>query len=219
MRKILTVILSIVSCFLIITYLADEVQAATLKFDKTSYAVDISGSVSVGVVVDAGSEQINSTDIYVIYDPLLLEARQVTPGTFFPTVTNNISSGKIYIAGLVDDAASSKTGSGTVATITFRGLAASVASLTFDCQANTYNSSKIIKNDLNATNIIACNQNGTATVVVAGGSSSGGGSSGSGTGSGGSAPLPRSGVFENVVKFAIPGAILFIIGTAAKLLL
>jgi hypothetical protein len=31
--------------------------------------------------------------------------------------------------------------------------------------------------------------------------------------------LPKSGVFDNVIKFAVPGAILLFIGTAARLLL
>jgi hypothetical protein len=209
--------------FLLITPLfVCGVHAASLRFDNTTYSVAIGADINVGVIVDAGSEQINSSDIYVLYDPTLLEARTVIPGTYFPTFSPTITSGKVYIAGLVDDAANSKTGSGTVATITFRGLRSSRATLTFDCQTNAYNTSKIVKNDLNATNIIVCTQNGTAAITVGTGATSATtptGTSGSSGAASGSTSLPRTGIFENVVRYAIPGAILFIVGTAVRLIL
>lgn len=190
------------------------VNAAFLQFDKPIVSANPQQAFQIALVVDAGSDQISSTDVYVLYDASLLQAQSVVAGTFFPTVTNNITSGKVYIAGLVDDPATYKTGSGTVATITFLPLKNGSGTLTFDCQPGVSSSSKIIKNDLNATNVIVCSQNGTSSVTVG----AGGGGAGGGTLVTPSV-LPRTGMFENVVKVAIPGMILILIGGVLKLFL
>ncbi len=183
------------------------VDAAFLYFDRNAVSANLGETFQVQVVVDAGVDQISSTDAYVLYDASLLEAQSIVAGTFFPTVTNNITSGKIYIAAFVDDPATYKTGSGAIATISFRTLKNGSGTLSFDCQPGVYNSSKIIKNDLNATNVIECSQNGTSTITIGQG--------------GGPLPttLPQTGVFENVAKVAIPGAVLLLIGGVLKLIL
>ena len=74
-------------------------------------------------MVEPGTDALSATDVYVVYDATLLKATVVTAGTQFPIVTNDIAtSGKVYIAGMVSDPASSITASGTLATITFQGL-------------------------------------------------------------------------------------------------
>ena len=199
-----------------------QTQAAFLNFDKNTVSVGVGDAIDIQVMIDAGSEQISSTDAYVVYDPGLIEAQTIAPGTFFPTVVNNITSGRLYIAGLVDDAANSKTGSGSVATITFKALTQGTGTLTYDCQPGVYNSSKIILNDLNATNIIDCGQNGTSAITIA--------AAGSGTGTpytGGSnygstsstSALPKTGVINNISKVAFPGMILLFLGGALRLIL
>lgn len=197
--------------FLSVTPFVFGVNAASLNFDKTTATAANGATFQIGVVVDPGTDKMNSTDVYVTYDATLLKATTVTAGTLFPTVTNDIStSGKVYIAGLVNDPASSVGTSGTVATITFQGLKEGTGTLSFDC-----NSSKIIKDDVNATNVLNCSSNGTSAVTI---------------GSGGTVPtstpgaavptqLPQSGVFDNVVKFAIPGSILLILGGILRLVL
>ena len=89
-----------------------------------------------------------------MYDPAYLEASSVAAGTYFPAVTNNITAGKVSITGLIVDPGTYKTGAGVVATITFKSLKNGVTNVTFDCRADVSNSSKIIKNDVNATNVI-----------------------------------------------------------------
>lgn len=195
-----------------------KAYAGSLKFDKVTISANNGDTVQIGIVVDAGSDQITSTDAYVTYDATLLQAQSVSAGSFFPTVTNNITTGKVYVAGLVDDPAVYKTSSGTLATVTFKALKTGSGTLGFDCQTGASNSSKIIKNDTNATNVIVCTQNGSASVSV------GGSSSGSPTGrTGGVSPtpssLPKSGVIENVAKFAVPGSILLLIGGVVRLFL
>jgi len=199
------------------------VEAATFSFDKSSYSVGVAQTFQIQVNIDTGGEQVNGADAYINYDSSFLSVEDVSAGSFFPTVTNDTATaGKVYIAGLVDDPASPKTGSGTLATITFKGLKDGTVNLTFDC-----NNSKIVKGDTNATNILQCSSDYKAVISV--GSGSDGGSSSSSSNSSSSndqsnssnnnqpKTLPKSGIFENLINFAIPGSILFLIGGGLKL--
>lgn len=211
--------------FLGLTPLVFAVEAGSLKFDKTTATVTNGGTFTISVTVDPGADSINSTDVYVIYDATLLKATGVTAGSLFPTVTNDVAtSGTVYIAGLVNDPANSVSAAGTLATITFQGLKEGTGTLSFDC-----NLSKIVKNDLNATNVLTCSQNGTAAITVGSGSSGGstdptatpGSSGGSTDTTGGETPteLPKTGIWDNVVKFAIPGAVLLLLGGMLRFVL
>ena len=136
--------------FLVILPLVTEVQAASLNFDKSTATAANGATFQISVTVDPGSDALNSTDVYVTFDATLLKATAVSAGTMFPTVSNDIStSGKVYIAGMVNDPASSVSTTGTLATITFQGLKEGTGTLSFDC-----NTSKIIKNDINASNVL-----------------------------------------------------------------
>ena len=185
------------------------VEAASLKFGSTTASTTNGGTFQIAVTVDPGSDSLSSTDIYVIFDSTLLKANSVTAGTLFPNVSNDISVlGKVYIAAMVNDTSNSISTTGTIATITFQGLKDGSGTLSFDC-----NSSKIIKNDLNATNVIACSSNGTSAVTIG----AGGSSNPTQAPSSNPAQLPESGIFDNVVRFAIPGIILLLLGSAFRL--
>ena len=217
MKKFLFLAISISFLFLLSPSIGVKVYAAFLDFDQSTVSINAGESFDIQVTIDAGSDQVSSNDAYVIYDPTLLEAQSVTPGDYFPTVVNNITSGRLYVAGLVDDPATYKTGTGTIATISFRALTDGIGTLTYDCQEGVYNSSKIIKNDLNATNVIDCSLNGSSSVTVGAGISTG--STGSTDSTATPSALPQSGLFENVSKIAVPGMILLLIGGALRLVL
>ena len=222
MKKYLLIkILSLAILFIILPIFIGTVNAASLKFDKTTVSTTNGGTFQIAVTIDPGSDALSSVDAYVTFDAAYLKATAVTAGSLFPTVSNDIStSGKVYIAGLVNDPASSISTAGTLATITFQALKDGTATLSFDC-----NTSKIIKNDINASNVISCSSNGTSAVTIG----SGGGSSSGGSTQPTTVPaantgatnneLPKSGIFDNVVKFAIPGLILFLVGGVFRLLL
>lgn len=194
-------------------YIAQGVEAAILKFDQESISVNPDETFTVQVIVDPGSEQILATDAYVLYDPDLLEAQSVADGDYFNTVFNNITSGKVYVAGVVDDPATYKTGSGTVASITFKALKNGSGELTFYCDTSVSDTSKIIKNDVDATNIIDCDNNGSLPVVI------GPGEEGGETPQPTPSSLPKSGVMDTIIKFGVPGSLFFLIGLGVKLLL
>lgn len=218
MKQLLVFIFIII--FLSFVPFVRGVEAASLRFDKTTYTAAPNSTFQIQVIVDAGSNQITSVDAYVVYDQTKLEVQTVDKGTFFPTVTNTITAGKVYIAGLVDDPATSKTGSGTLATITFKAITGQ-PTVTFFCDLTVYNTSKIIKNDFNSTNIITCNQNSSLQVSI----SSGGTTSITPTTAAGTtaAPtpstLPSSGIIDNIIKYSAPGMLLLLIGGAIRLIL
>jgi len=194
-----------------------SIDAASLRFNNTTASVSNGSTFQIEVVVDPGSDSVSSADIYVSYDGSLLKATGVSAGSLFPNVSNDVNtSGTVYIAGMVNDAANSVSSAGTVATITFQGLKEGTGSLSFDC-----NSSKVVKNDINATNVLSCSSNGTCSVTVGTGGSSSDPTAtpASSSGSTGAAEeLPQSGVWDNVVKIAVPGAILLLLGGILRLM-
>lgn len=187
-------------------------EAAFLKFDNTSYTVTSGDTILIQVMVDPGSDQIAGTDAYVTFDSTLLQATTVTAGTYFPSVSNDIAAGKVSIWG-VTEPASPKTGVGTIATITFKALKSGTGTLTYFCDAASSSSSKVVKNDINATNVITCSQNQTATI-----SSSGTSSSGGTTASATPSQLPQTGSFDNLPLFGIFGVSLLAAGFFLKVL-
>jgi len=169
MRILRYTCIQVVLFILFYFFAATGAHAAFMKFDKTTATVSVGSTFTLDAAVDAGSDQITSTDMWILYDPTLLEAQSASPSAFFPAVTNNITSGKVYIAGLVTDPGTYKTGVGTVATITFKGLKNGVATIAYDCRADVSNSSKVIKNAVDPTNVIVCSQNSTSVVTIGAG--------------------------------------------------
>lgn len=224
-----------------------QVSAALLRFDKTSTSVTTGGTFQVQVIVDPGAEQVTSIDAWIVYDKNAVSVVSVQDGTYFPTVLNDTSNiGKIYVAGMVNDPTEYKTGVGTVATITFSATSAGTSNLSYLCNTAATETSKIVKNDINSTNIIDCTANGQQSVTI----SSRGGTTSPTTPPGTTiAPtviptltftpsptifepsptivpinatpsaLPVSGALENMVNIALPGILLVVIGSTLKILL
>jgi len=202
--KKLFLIISLLVFFYCFPAVFGKIYAAYLKFDKDNVTTNPGEEFTIGVVVDSGGEEISSTDVYVSYDSQYLEAKRVEEGTFFPVVQNNIEPGRVYVAGLVDYPASSKTGSGLVAILTFRALKNGSVTLRFDCPPST-----IIKSDINATNIIECSRNTSAVVTIGNG----------GLSNPTPTQLPTTGTLVPSEKFLILGGLFFLSGILGRYLL
>jgi hypothetical protein len=203
-------------------FITSPVEAALLRFDKGTVSVAAGATFTLDAVVDAGSDQITSTDMWILYDSTLLEAQSASAAAFFPAVTNNISAGKVYIAGMVTDPGSYKTGSGSVATITFKGIKNGTATVSYDCRTDASNSSKVVKNAVDPTNVIVCASNGTSIITI---------------GTGGSltpttvvptsvyrpqpqpTSLPQTGIMDMLPKVFIAGSLFVVVGVALRALL
>jgi len=232
MRKFLLYIISALVFLSGSLFATQAAEAAYFKFDKSSISVSAGDTFDIAVIVDAGTDQVQSADIYVTYDSTALTAQSVTPGTYFPSVLKTIASGQVYIAGIPQQQNQPVTGTGTVATINFKATKA--ATLSFDCDNST-----IVKYDPNSPNILVCSQNQGATVLVGGQSpvvtstpaptaaSSGNNSNSSNSSSSSSSStvqptpsvLPTTGFFDNTLRIALPGLILLSIGLLARFVL
>lgn len=228
MRKIISFSVSVMVMLTIANMSAYAASAATLKFDPTSSSTTVGGSISPKVNVSSGDVQIAGTDIYILYDPAYLEPQTVTPGDHFPIVTNNFNSGKVYVSAVVDNSSQYKVGEGTVATVTFKALKNGTTTLTYYCDLTKNDTSKIVKNDINATNVIECASNGIHTVTIGSGGTTTNPTTVPGTTTSGGTTytstqnvqqLPASGVYENVMIFALPGLGLLLFGTAMRFFL
>lgn len=207
----------LISTFVYLFLSAVGAHAATLNFNPSSISTQQNATFTVDVIVDAGTEQITGTDVYVIYDPQYLELQTVTAGSFFPKSDNMPSSGKLYVWGVIENQGEYKSGQGTLATLTFKTLKGGDTSVRYECNLSNTETSKILKNDINATNIINCGGNGTLLIT-----SPATGSSGTSTNTGTSTTttvttLPQSGVYENVMMFSAAGITLLLIGAALRL--
>lgn len=224
-KNILSAVLSFF-LFIVIMPIFLSIKAASLQLDPATLSTPSGQTFTVNVNVSAGTDSIKSADAYIIYDPTILQAQSVTDGTFFGSsgvVNKDLStSGKAYVSGMVSDPTQPVTGQGTMASITFSTLTDGTDTLKFDCTAGSSNSSTVIKADSTDTNLIDCTANGISVVTVGTGANANPTSTPEAT----VAPtvpmpstLPKSGVFDNVVKFAVPGMILLLLGGAVRLML
>src|SRR3990167_5211233 len=141
---------------------------ATLTFDPSTKDANVNDSIDINTIVNAGAENILSVDGYIKYDKTMLEFQNFTDGDFFPIVTTEeISDGNLYIGAYVDDPGTTKTGTGTYSTITFKALKEGTTTVEYFCDDTVNESSEVIKDDINASNIINCSGNGTSVITIA----------------------------------------------------
>lgn len=227
MRNFYTQLLIVVALFLLIPFVKN-VKAASLKFDPITATTTAGQTFEVAVKVDAlSTDQYSGIDAVITYDQTVLEPQGVSGGTLFITVTNpTMTGGTVYIVGLVDDVASPKSGSGTLATITFKALKNGSVNLAFSC--GTASGSHITKNDFDGTDLLQCASNGTSVITVGTGSSTGATATPTPIYSGTNATatptsisqLPKSGITENNLPiFAASGVFLFLVGIGFMILL
>jgi hypothetical protein len=67
-----------------------------------------------------------------------------------------VQNNKLYISGVVDSAGSVKNGSGTLATVSFKGLKAGTTTVSFLCEDGRTDDSNVTKNDIDATDLLVC---------------------------------------------------------------
>lgn len=224
MNKIYTITSTLILLLVISCVFVPDAYAGTLNFTPSSKSVLPNTTFTVDVVIDAGTDQVAGSDIYVNYDGSYLELQSVTNGSYFPKTSNIPTSGRLYISGVVESQGEYKTGLGTVATLSFKTLQTGNTTVRYDCNLANTETSKIVKNDINATNVINCGGNGSLIVDIStSASGSSGGSSGSSGSSGGSSTgslpsnLPASGVYENMMQYSLAGFALLIVGIVLRL--
>ena len=134
------------------------------SLSPTVKEVNVGETFNVTVTIDTGGDDCNGADAIINYDSSLLEVTSTQEGSFFPTITIVTATvGEVSIYG-VADTGDSKSGSGTLATITFKGKAAGTATVNFSCQENSTTDSNI--NDTNDEDVVICSENVGASYVI-----------------------------------------------------
>lgn len=200
------------------------VSAASIQFSPQTTTVAPNSTFTVDVNVDPDTEQIAGTDIILLFDPQFLEIQSVSSESYFPIVNNVPSTDKVKITAVVNNPGEYKSGVGTVSKVTFKALQEGTTTITVDCNLTDSETSKVVKNDANATNIIDCSANGDHRVTISAsaannGNGSNNGGNSNGNGSNGGNTLPQSGVVEDMLRYASVGGALVVIGALLRVLL
>jgi hypothetical protein len=165
-------------------------------------------------------------------DESYLDVQSINQGSYFPTVTGQkTSTGKIYIAGILEDTTTTKTGDGTIATVLFTPKKTGTTEIKFDCRGNDVSdTSKININFTNPQNVIDCSSTAANILTINVGAASNGATPTPEGGVGGATPtpanyvpgnttltptpsgLPNSGFFDNTLYYIISGGTLMSIG-------
>lgn len=149
---------------------AVQAQAgARLSLSPASGSYSNGDQFVVSVNVDTAGQDAMAVDALINFDSTRLEAKTVTKGDFFGGFDYKIdaSSGRITIYSFSEQTLQTKSGTGTVATITFAAKAVGTASVSFLCQAGGDTDSAIW--NASANDLIDCPSNGSGSYTIGSG--------------------------------------------------
>lgn len=143
---------------------------ASLYLNPAAGSYTVGSTFTVDVALNTNAV-LASTDIELVYDPVLLEVMdanteqkgvQVTAGDYFEQyIVNEAKDGEIRIgAGSLSDAT---TGAGTIASVTFRVLDAGTATVSFPFSVGSHDDNDVFSAD--AEDILESVQGGTYNLV------------------------------------------------------
>lgn len=141
---------------------------ASLSFEPTSITASQGDHIPVDILIYSGTERVISTDVYITYDPQILAVtEQIDGGDLFQSVgVKHIAPGKAYVYGINLDVAQAKSVEGNVARIYFQALSSGTTKLQLDCVPFSQQTSQIISQKEELTNIIHCDSTRTHTSTV-----------------------------------------------------
>lgn len=155
----------------------------TISLLPSSGMYEVGKTFGVKIIFDAAGRNIDGVDVhYFNYDPQVLEVQdadsgtagvQIQPGAIFPSyMGNNVdtASGKISLSGIVGGGGTPFTGSGTFASVTFKVLAATTATLRFDFSAGLTTDTNAVET-ATAQDILGAANGGSYTLQVPSGAS------------------------------------------------
>jgi len=218
-----------------------------LLFDTATKNVNMGETLQVPVNIHTDADvKVIGADVWVTYDPVFLDVQSINEGSFFPSITGQKSSaGKVYLAGMLEDTTTTKSGDGTIATVIFTVKQTGQTKVQYDCRGNTVSdTSKININFSNPQNVIDCASTVTnimtvnignpstevpvtPTPTIVGSTGGTGGTNPAVTSPpayvpGGSAlsptpsTLPQSGFFDSTLYYVISGGFLVSVGGILK---
>lgn len=174
-------------------------QAATLTLSPATANLSIGDTLTVNVTLDTQGQSIDGVDIkYLRYNPYYLQlvdadsataGTQIAAGTLMPnTLENNADTqnGKISFS-QITNGGSHYTGSGVLATLTFKALVVGTAAVTIDATPGNTTDSNVASN---GTDVLTSVTNGSYVIAYPTVTPGGGGDGGGGGGGGTTSPPP-----------------------------
>lgn len=155
----------------------------TISLLPSSGMYEVGKTFGVNIIFNAAGRNIDGVDVhYLNYDPQVLEVQdadsgtagvQIQPGALFSSyMGNNVdtASGKISLSGIVGGGGTPFTGSGTFASVTFKVLAATTATLRFDFTPGLTTDTNAVESGT-AQDILGAANGGSYTLQVSSGAS------------------------------------------------
>lgn len=114
--------------------------ATTLSLAPASLTKKIDDTFSLEVTLDSGENQIVAAELHLTFDPTKLEVQSITNGPLFPNIlaSGTIENGAVSIAVGAADAKQPVTGTGTVAVIKMKAIAATDVPTSIKFSPNTF---------------------------------------------------------------------------------
>lgn len=178
MKRIVLIIVSLVMILAIpitvfVAMRSQEVRkkaapATTLTLTPTTLTKGVGEEFTLEARMDTGSNQIVAVDLDLSFDPTKLEAQWIHNGTMFPNILSSgvVGSGTVSIALGATTTTTPITGTGTVATIKFKALAATTSPVAVRFTTETFVGA------LNEGSTNALTSSIPATITIGGSSSS-----------------------------------------------
>lgn len=217
MKKLILIIIVLITVLAVIK--PRSAFAQTLSFDPTSGGFNMNQQFTVKINVNTGGQQTTGADALVTFDPTILSIVSATNGGFYTNFANNPISGvsnQYLISGFETDPTSIKSGTGTLATVTFKGIANGTSAVSFNCSAGSKSDSNIIQQG-SANDIINCGALASASYTI-GPANATPITSCTSTGNCPPTPstLPRSGTVEVTIAAVGIGIVLTLVGLIFK---
>lgn len=148
-------------------YLISPAYAARVSVSSPKSSVTVNESVSIPIQIQTGQDSVSGTDVYIQYDKSALQYEGVKDLHFFSFV-NAVEDGDstVHVSAVVGDVKDLKKGSAQFATVMFKAIRGGTSKISIICDPGTRDSSKIIRGDLDATDIIDCAETQPAVVTV-----------------------------------------------------
>lgn len=132
---------------------------ASLSFEPANIQTTTGRTVDITVNIFTGSQPVASTDVWLTYDPSILEpiVDSVKTGSSFDTIElKQINPGTLYLYGIQKNPREVEPVQGTLATVQFIAIKGGASTIKFDCDSTKKTTSQIIASDKNLSNVISC---------------------------------------------------------------
>jgi hypothetical protein len=146
--------------------------APSLLFNPTTVSTTQNQNIQVTVRINTDGQAATSAKATIRYSTDALQFVSATNGDFFTdfNAPNDAANGQVEMSGLFQTLYQSKTGQGTLGTVTFQVKVGSGSiPLSFSCSNTNSSGTFIIDTSSNANNILNCTNTNSMTVTVSGG--------------------------------------------------